>query len=154
MFCLQNLCKRNKKKLCILSCKKSKVKKRTNLKYLPAPEPATPTVAAPAPMNLAAVSISRFWTETESGLKNKHRNYRHENKKFQFLKSREKTYRTAVRVATRGAARTTRFISDQFLKFQKLNHHYYFVSWRSLSLSKKNPELCSFEQLSCWLNWT
>lgn len=37
--------------------------------YLPAPDPATPTVAAPAPMNLAAVSISLFWTETESGLK-------------------------------------------------------------------------------------
>ena len=36
--------------------------------YLPAPDPATPTVAAPAPMNLAAVSISLFWTETESGL--------------------------------------------------------------------------------------
>lgn len=27
---------------------------------IPAPEPATPTVAAPAPMNLAAVSISRL----------------------------------------------------------------------------------------------
>ena len=26
---------------------------------IPAPEPATPTVAAPAPMNLAAVSMSR-----------------------------------------------------------------------------------------------
>ena len=36
--------------------------------YLPAPDPATPTVAAPAPMNLAAVSISRLATETESGL--------------------------------------------------------------------------------------
>ncbi|MCX7564693.1 hypothetical protein OS176_14370, partial [Xanthomonadaceae bacterium XH05] len=27
---------------------------------IPAPEPATPTVAAPAPMNLAAVSMSRL----------------------------------------------------------------------------------------------
>merc|ERR1712119_224578 len=27
---------------------------------IPAPDPATPTVAAPAPMNLAAASISRF----------------------------------------------------------------------------------------------
>ena len=38
-------------------------------KYVPAPEPATPTVAAPAPMNLAAVSISRLATETDIGLK-------------------------------------------------------------------------------------
>lgn len=34
---------------------------------IPAPEPATPTVAAPAPMNLAAVSMSRetalVWNE-------------------------------------------------------------------------------------------
>ena len=36
---------------------------------IPAPDPATPTVAAPAPMNLAAVSISRAWAETASGLK-------------------------------------------------------------------------------------
>lgn len=27
---------------------------------IPAPDPATPTVAAPAPMNLAAVSMSRL----------------------------------------------------------------------------------------------
>ena len=36
---------------------------------IPAPDPATPTVAAPAPMNLAAVSISRLQTDMESGLK-------------------------------------------------------------------------------------
>jgi len=36
---------------------------------IPAPDPATPTVAAPAPMNLAAVSISRAWAETANGLK-------------------------------------------------------------------------------------
>merc|ERR1719354_1523131 len=28
---------------------------------IPAPDPATPTVAAPAPMSLAADSISLFW---------------------------------------------------------------------------------------------
>ena len=28
---------------------------------IPAPDPATPTVAAPAPMNLAAESMSFFW---------------------------------------------------------------------------------------------
>ena len=46
------------------------VKIKTNLAYpiirdpntdpIPAPDPATPTVAAPAPMNLAAESISRL----------------------------------------------------------------------------------------------
>ena len=35
---------------------------------IPAPDPATPTVAAPAPMNLAAVSMSRLATETDKGL--------------------------------------------------------------------------------------
>ena len=33
---------------------------------IPAPEPATPTVAAPAPMNLAAESISDLGAEVES----------------------------------------------------------------------------------------
>ena len=33
---------------------------------IPAPEPATPTVAAPAPMNLAAESMSDFGAEVES----------------------------------------------------------------------------------------
>ena len=36
---------------------------------IPAPDPATPTVAAPAPMNLAAVSMSRetalVWMERD-----------------------------------------------------------------------------------------
>ena len=68
---------------------------------IPAPDPATPTVAAPAPMNLAAVSISLFWTETESGL-----NF---DIKIQNTISRF-TYRTAVRVASLGAERTTRFM--------------------------------------------
>ena len=39
---------------------------------IPAPEPATPTVAAPAPMNLAAASISRLGTDVcneEAGTK-------------------------------------------------------------------------------------
>ena len=80
------------------------------MKYLPAPEPATPTVAAPAPMNLAAVSISRFWTETESGLKKCQKCFLDKSCNGEMT-----TYRTAVRVATRGAARTTRFISDQLL---------------------------------------
>ncbi len=31
-----------------------------NTDPIPAPDPATPTVAAPAPMNLAAESISRL----------------------------------------------------------------------------------------------
>jgi len=33
--------------------------KEPNTDPIPAPDPATPTVAAPAPMNLAAESISR-----------------------------------------------------------------------------------------------
>ena len=33
---------------------------------IPAPEPATPTVAAPAPMNLAAESMSALGAEVES----------------------------------------------------------------------------------------
>jgi len=33
---------------------------------IPAPDPATPTVAAPAPMNLAAESISVLEAEVES----------------------------------------------------------------------------------------
>ena len=33
---------------------------------IPAPEPATPTVAAPAPMNLAAESMSDLGAEVES----------------------------------------------------------------------------------------
>ena len=33
---------------------------------IPAPEPATPTVAAPAPMNLAAESMSDLRAEVES----------------------------------------------------------------------------------------
>ena len=35
---------------------------------IPAPEPATPTVAAPAPMNLAAESISFLGAEVEMNL--------------------------------------------------------------------------------------
>lgn len=35
---------------------------------IPAPEPATPTVAAPAPMNLAAESISFLGAEVEMSL--------------------------------------------------------------------------------------
>lgn len=34
--------------------------KEPNTEPIPAPDPATPTVAAPAPMNLAAESISRL----------------------------------------------------------------------------------------------
>ena len=33
---------------------------------IPAPDPATPTVAAPAPMNLAAESMSDLGAEVES----------------------------------------------------------------------------------------
>ena len=33
---------------------------------IPAPEPATPTVAAPAPMNLAAESMSDLGAEVDS----------------------------------------------------------------------------------------
>jgi len=40
---------------------------------IPAPDPATPTVAAPAPMNLAAESISRVtgevWNDLTCGIK-------------------------------------------------------------------------------------
>ena len=75
------------------------------INYLPAPDPATPTVAAPAPMNLAAVSISLFWTETESGLKYHFKN----NSKYKISRFGI-TYRTAVRVASLGAERTTRFM--------------------------------------------
>ena len=72
-------------------------------KTIPAPDPATPTVAAPAPMNLAAVSMSRFWTETDRGL-NIRRYYvnlaRHGSKFFsQILIS---TNRTATREANFG----------------------------------------------------
>ena len=66
----------------------------------PAPEPATPTVAAPAPMNLAAVSISRAWAETAKGLEL--------NRKIWIIKWI--SYRTATRVAARGATRATREI--------------------------------------------
>ncbi len=37
-----------------------------NTDPIPAPDPATPTVAAPAPMNLAAESMSLRTTEVES----------------------------------------------------------------------------------------
>lgn len=37
--------------------------KLPNTLPIPAPEPATPTVAAPAPMNLAAESMSRLTIE-------------------------------------------------------------------------------------------
>ena len=46
--------------------------KLPNTVPIPAPEPATPTVAAPAPMNLAAASISRQGTDVcneEAGTK-------------------------------------------------------------------------------------
>ena len=75
----------------------------------PAPEPATPTVAAPAPMNLAAVSISRLATETDIGLKS-----RVENRK-----SQDKSYRVAWTAKRRGAARTTRFMANLSVSEQK-----------------------------------
>lgn len=39
-----------------------------NTVHIPAPEPATPTVAAPAPMNLAAESMSRVTVEVWNDL--------------------------------------------------------------------------------------
>ena len=39
-----------------------------NTEPIPAPDPATPTVAAPAPMNLAAESMSFRWAVVWSAL--------------------------------------------------------------------------------------
>ena len=85
--------------------------------HLPAPDPATPTVAAPAPMNLAAVSISLFWTETESGLKIFCWKII-QNIEILYLKT--ETYRTAVRVASLGAERTTRFMFNFWINLYLL----------------------------------